>query len=232
MWRFRSSTDTLVTSDSSASNPNPDPSQSNTGVVAYIKSKEGIMRLILIICSVLTIICACSLPPCSLTRWNFFTSIVILSIVSSLLVLYSLRVPQTITFFQWFGFEYIFGLVLGLCSFANCLAFFVMIHEQKSVGTRAGVEGFAGFFNLVIALILVINGLRNRRLWNTGSTGPDLYHSYLIIGIFHLALSQCFTCYHMNGSKQKTGHYGKRMIERVLYLHQTKAIRRVVPAVI
>jgi len=179
MWRFRSSTDTLVSSVSSANSP--DQSESNRGVVAYLKSIEGLQRVTVILCSLLALICAGSLPSCSLIRWNAFTCILVLSTVSTLLLLFSLRIPEKLTFFQWFAFEYIFGLVVGLCSFANSIAFFVMIHKQKSVGRSAAAQGFAGFFNLVIAMILVIHGLKNRRLWKGGSSGPGSETTDIVI---------------------------------------------------
>ena len=126
MWKFNTSTDTLVTADSATQTRGLNRS------VQYLKSMEGILRVVTVVCrsvkeeqlaflpfcgmqlslcqnwlfsifSLLAIIVLSALPACSLARWSLFTSIIVASAWGTLLIFYLLRVPHMATFIPWYS---------------------------------------------------------------------------------------------------------------------------------
>ena len=77
--------------------------------------------------------------------------------------------------------EFLYGIVFGVSSFANSLAWFVGIHEEGSVGKVAAAQGFNGVFYLVVCFVLIFQAVKSKRLINEGSTGPGNPTSNIVI---------------------------------------------------
>jgi len=184
MWRFVRSTDELVTGESSTSSTVNAASAQNrfpNSVIHYLKSTEGILRVVVILSSLLTFACLNSLPSTSFSRWCFFTSVFIATATLCLLIFYSLQIAHMAVFFPWFRIEFLYGIVFGVSCLANSVAWFVGIHEEGSVGHVAAAQGFNGVFYLVVCVVLIFQAVKSKRLINGGSTGPGNPTSDIVI---------------------------------------------------